>query len=369
MFHAHGPRRDSGFTLVELLVTISIIGVLVGMLLPALSMAREAARRSSCMNNLSQIGKALITYDADKTVLPGWRNPLDTFTSQRVAADKKPMAMVSWTVMILPFFDQREIHEWHETYTNNAAVDDVATKRIPGYVCPSASSDLAGGPLSYMGNGGTGAELLNGGNGTEQYRGDGVFLDAAGNAASSTWYISDSGAAYNPARSSLTQIGAADGAGSTLLVAERSGLSAPTDSAWAGRPRPASGASWASHPMSNATINVQVLTHLIMHPPRLPAGQEPPAGKRTINPTAETAPLAAADWALRFPSSRHPGGTGAVFCDGHTRFLSEKIEPWVYCQMLTSNKRVRSDRAKEWERYSGKDGWVHYIFDENDINK
>ncbi len=365
------PRRGSGFTLVELLVTISIIGVLVGMLLPALGMAREAARRSSCMNNLSQIGKALITYDADKTVLPGWRNPLDTFTSQRVNANERPKAMVSWTVMILPFFDQREIYDWHETYTTTAAVDDVATKRISGYVCPSASSDLAGGPLTYMGNGGTGAELLNGGNGTEQYRGDGVFLDAAGNAASSTWHISQSGTAYNPARSSLTQIGAADGAGSTLLVAERSGLSAPTDSAWAGRPRPASGASWASHPMSNATMNVQVLTHLIMHPPQLAANADPVAGKRTVNPTAaETAAGGATDWALRFPSSRHPGGTGVVFCDGHTRFLSEKIEPWVYSQMLTSNKRVRSQRATEWERYIGKDGSrVHYIFDENDIEK
>ena len=63
------------------------------------------------------------------------------------------------------------------------------------------------------------------------------------------------------------------------------------------------------------------------------------------------------------------GGTGVVFCDGHTRFLSEKIAPWVYGQMLTSNKRVRSFRAQDWERYMKGSELVPYIFDENDINK
>jgi len=361
-----GSRRDSGFTLVELLVVIAIIGILVGMLMPALSMAREASRRSSCLNNLSQIGKAFAAYDADKTLLPGWRNSLDTYTSQKVAADDKPRAMVSWAVMILPFFDQRDIYDWHETYTTGTAVDEVSKKRIPSYVCPSASSDLKGGPLTYMGNGGTAGETLNG---AEQWRGDGVFLDTAGNAASASWQIVESGSAYNPARSSLTQIGAADGTGSTLLVAERSGLMAPADSAWADRPRPASGASWAQHPLSGTSTNVQVMTHLIMHPPELAVNQDPVAGKRTINPTAETAAGNATDWEMRFPSSRHPGGACVVFCDAHTRFLSEKIEPWVYSQMLTSNKRLRSERARRWETYVIQGERVQYIFDENDINK
>ncbi|QDT95126.1 DUF1559 domain-containing protein [Gimesia aquarii] len=89
------PGRSRGFTLIELLVVIAIIAVLIALLLPAVQQAREAARRSSCKNNLKQIGLAIHNYYDTHRVFPG--NITETAGDQR---------NTSWITLILPFMDQ-----------------------------------------------------------------------------------------------------------------------------------------------------------------------------------------------------------------------------------------------------------------------
>jgi prepilin-type N-terminal cleavage/methylation domain-containing protein len=128
--------RHSGFTLVELLVVIAIIGVLVGLLLPAVQSAREAARRSSCSNNLKQIGLAVQNFHDTKNRFPegrvrsGWKNTAAAWNTENI----------SWMARILPFMEESAIHSQIDFELspgwggNNAAV---MTNTIKTYRCPS----------------------------------------------------------------------------------------------------------------------------------------------------------------------------------------------------------------------------------------
>ena len=105
---ARRKKRKIGFTLVELLVVITIIGVLISLLLPAVQAAREAARRMSCSNNLKQIGLGLHMYHDSYKMLPtGWRG--------YDPSDGSPhwfgLPGWAWSASILPYMEQAAIYD------------------------------------------------------------------------------------------------------------------------------------------------------------------------------------------------------------------------------------------------------------------
>jgi prepilin-type N-terminal cleavage/methylation domain-containing protein/prepilin-type processing-associated H-X9-DG protein len=126
-------RRARGFTVVELLVAIAVIGLLVALVLPAVQAAREAARRMQCRNNLKQIGLALHNYAGAHGVFPvSWGQTRWTADSYNAA----------WPALVLPYLDQAPLFsQINFAAPLDPANDVVAATVVPAYLCPSDSTD------------------------------------------------------------------------------------------------------------------------------------------------------------------------------------------------------------------------------------
>jgi prepilin-type N-terminal cleavage/methylation domain-containing protein/prepilin-type processing-associated H-X9-DG protein len=124
--------RRSGFTLIELLVAITIVGVLVGLLLPAVQAARESSRRVQCANNLRQIGLALQNYHEARGSFPaGYVSGLD-------AAGNDTGPGWGWLAMSLPYFEQTPL--WNSIDFRQPIESPLnfnRTQLISGLLCPT----------------------------------------------------------------------------------------------------------------------------------------------------------------------------------------------------------------------------------------
>lgn len=344
------PLARTGMTLVELLVVVAIVAILVGTLMPALQMAREASRRSSCANKVRQMVLGFTTYaDATKS-LPGWRNKVEPFSTIRAKAEPKEAA-VSWTVPIFPFIEEGETHGWYTSFKEGDDPNAEATKaNLKVLICPSLGKVEKDSPLSYAVNAGTGAEVLDEDEDPAyQFPGDGAVLDVVGNVDSDPLH-DPSRTDYAAGKSDMKSV-AADGTAMTILLTERCGKEMTQSISWSAHPRP---------PRENRGALEE--NHVILQPLKIGSGWRTEV--RVINPTADTRPLPSPtpanadvdDWRLRYPSSFHPGAVNVGFCDGHVRVIRDGIDVWVYCQLLSSDSGKVSEGVKDWQKYFDESG-------------
>ena len=281
----HGPATRRGFTLVELLVVIAIISTLMGLLLPAVQSAREAARRNTCSNNISQLAKALIAYDGKHQFLPGWKN--------RAVCTTGTTRFPPWSVMILPEIERRDI------YTLMDAGSDPPAVQIEIFNCPSSPpANSSGNPIAYAGN--CGSPL-------SPKRGDGVMFDTG------------------TLKIGFDYVSGGDGCSNTLALSEKCGSLVDVFPRWDGIGTTGTG-SWNAGAWTTSGT-APIIYSTAMQP--LGFVLSGTTAGRYINGRETNSQSS-------FPSSNHPGGVVAAFCDGHMRFLSDTISGPVLSQLMTS---------------------------------
>jgi prepilin-type N-terminal cleavage/methylation domain-containing protein len=127
-----------GFSLVELLVVIAIISILMGLLLPAVQKAREAANRISCANNLHQLGLAMHHYHLNN----------DQFPPTRLREDS-----ATWAVLILPYVEQDNLYrQWNLSLSYYQQNDAARLGIVPNFFCPSRRTARTGPQASVSGD-------------------------------------------------------------------------------------------------------------------------------------------------------------------------------------------------------------------------
>jgi len=331
-----------------LLVVISIIGMLMALLLPAVQAAREAGRRNTCSNNMRNIGLAMVTFAEGKHHFPGYINSVggaDSTTNTK---------RTTYVVPLLPYLDRNDLYsKWNDPSVTWTDAQTTANATLAILLCPSNPPDQQGGtPLAYVVNAG-------------EYKNAYPPAPASGSSPPSDWpssigprWIAGSGIAHFDLRdrtspinvhTSLDTIVSNDGAQNTLVMTEnlqaqnwmiKSGDSsnacglAKRDSAffWVNTGfgadpavATASGVTASDQPQKiNSFRSAQALTGI-------PAA---PYGSTDADPTSWAA---VQNLGLSRPSSNHPGGVNMTFCDAHLKFITDDIGYEVFKQLMTGN--------------------------------
>ncbi len=290
--------RRGGFTLIELLVVIAIIGLLVGLLLPAIQAARESARRTSCVNNLRQIGVALQNYESASRSLPS--GYISNFTAD--GTDTGPGW--GWAALLLSQLEETAIRGRID-FTRpiedpaNAAI---RTTLVSTYLCPSDNIVPTWPAYNEVGTIDPANKICDVASAN--------YVGMFGNAEPG---IDGSGLFFRNSHVRFREI--TDGTSHTIAVGERSHLLG--EATWLGS---LTDALLAPGPGDNDGIG----TFEVEHGSTMVLGQSG-EHKSPGDPTGETDMF----------YSRHSGGVNFVFADAHVAFLTPEMDPKVFEALST----------------------------------
>ncbi len=317
---------QGGFTLVELLVVITIIGILIALLLPAVQAAREAARRAQCTNNLKQIGLAALNHEQTHGFWPscgwGWAWVGDP---DRGFGRTQPGG---WIYNILPYLEQTHLHDLGAGKPEAQKRQDAATvcqTALPMFNCPTRRSakpytaSYAGGTFhaynadavpvharsDYAANGGTTVQTFQGPSNVT----DGMNLSWSG---WPSWRHTCDGVSFLLSEVTMAEI--VDGSSNTYFAAEKYLCSDYYETGQDGADNTSmyQGQDWDVQRWAQVVYN------------------------NVPNPPAQDRP-GYANWTIF--GSAHAAGFQAVFCDGSVHMISYAIDPEVHRRLASRKDR------------------------------
>ena len=272
-------RRHRGFTLVELLVVIAIIGVLIALLLPAVQAAREAARRTSCLNNLVQLNLAAHNFEFHHEALP------PGVTNEDGPIRNEPQGThVSWIVKLLPYLEQQNLAKRFDPSAGAYASANAQVRgaRLSVLECPSS-------PVPYLNEAGTTAR--------SSYVGCHHDREAPIDKDNHGLLFLNSHVRYSDIF---------DGSSMTLLIGEA--LTSREGLGW----------------VSGTRATLRNTSAIELGGPYLPQ----PAGGAPTDPGEKSGSLFVGGF-----GSYHAGGVNVTLADGSTRFLSQNTDAQLLRQL------------------------------------
>lgn len=322
-------KKLSGFTLVELLVVIAIIGVLVGLLLPAVQAAREAARRTQCLNNLKQIALATASFETSKKRYPGYLESFDLAT----VAGKPVRRIAGWHVTLFPSMEQQQLYDvWTSDQASLFGALPDFCPDIAGFRCPTDSlvqGDESFSKNSYVSNNGfwddgspAGLTPV-----TSQSRANGIFMnkvnvgggavDELGNDLATSVF------AYTGVTMKASDI--RDGLSQTIMYSENMVA------------RPWGYLSTSEYASRISTFNNRTATGMVwLYRTEQPSVSAPlPAPQEKINGRKwQVDMVATPSPSIARPSAGHSGLVSVAFADGSTRTIADETGYHVYTALL-----------------------------------